>query len=76
MAANSLFSGALAGLPGFLGLGGPADTPPPNRPVSAPVVASAATGVRGTIVMIHGGGWADPTQSTSNGWRASRGTSW
>ena len=60
MAASSLFSGALAGLLGFLGLGGPADTPPPNRPVSAPIVASAATGVRGTMVMIHGGGWRGP----------------
>ena len=61
MAASSLFSGAFAGLLGFLGFGGPADPPPnPNRPVSAPVVASAATGVRGTMVLIHGGAWRGP----------------
>lgn len=58
---NSLFGGALAGLLGFLGFGGPADPPPPpNISVSPPVVSSAATGVRGTMVLIHGGAWRGP----------------
>ena len=58
---GSLFSGALAGLIGFLGFGGPADPPSsPDRPVSAPVVASAANGIRGTIVLVHGGAWRGP----------------
>ena len=59
--ASSFFSGALAGLLGFFGFGGPADPPPSaDRPVSAPVVASAASGVRGTIVLVHGGAWRGP----------------
>lgn len=59
--AGSLFSGALAGLLGFLGFGGPADRLPTEpRPVSAPVVASAASGIRGTIVLVHGGAWRGP----------------
>lgn len=59
--ASSFFGGALAGIFGFLGFGGPAEPPPPpNIPVSAPVVSSAATGVRGTMVLIHGGAWRGP----------------
>jgi acetyl esterase/lipase len=59
--ASSFFSGALAGFLGFLGFGGPPEPPTaPDRPVSAPVVASAASGVRGTIVLVHGGGWRGP----------------
>lgn len=59
--ASPFLSGALAGLLGFLGLGGPSEPPPAQPPpVSAPVVASAANSVRGTMILLHGGAWRGP----------------
>jgi acetyl esterase/lipase len=49
------------GLLGLLGPLGTAPVPPViDKSVSAPITATAAGAVRGTMVMVHGGGWAGP----------------
>jgi acetyl esterase/lipase len=51
------------GLLGMLGpLGATPVAPVLSPSVSAPITATAASNVRGTMVMVHGGGWAGPDE--------------
>ena len=56
-----LLATAATGLAGLLSpiLGQPAQPTPVKAPEAA-LVAAPATGVRGTMIMVHGGGWTGP----------------
>ena len=51
---------AAVGLLGLLSPLAPPRPAPPIAPVAAPIIATAASGVKGTMILVHGGGWAGP----------------
>lgn len=61
----SLLAIAATGLSGLLGpILGPSQPPPPPLSPAASIVESAAGAIKGTIVIIHGGGWGGPAPTT------------
>lgn len=64
----SLLAVAATGLAGLLGPLLGQGTPPPTipQPPAATIVQSPAGNVRGTMVMVHGGGWAGPAATSQN----------
>lgn len=55
-------------LSGLFGGGQPQQAPVPEAPVPAPaLVASPATGIKGTVILIHGGGWQGPGATAQQG---------
>lgn len=55
-------------LSGLFGGGQPQQAPVPETPVPArAIVASPATGIKGTVILIHGGGWQGPGATAQQG---------
>jgi acetyl esterase/lipase len=61
----SLLATAASGLAGLLGplLGGQPPAPQPERVPEPPLVSTPAS-VRGTMIMVHGGGWTGPAPAS------------